>query len=37
MSSVDEGLLDLGLNGYIASNGAYAEIDNKVLFNETIR
>ncbi len=35
-SSIDEGLLDLGLNGYIASNGAYAEIDNKVLFNKTI-
>lgn len=33
---IDEGLLDLGLNGYIASNGAYAEIDNKVLFNETL-
>ena len=28
---IDEGLIDLGLNGYIASNGAYAEIDNKVL------
>lgn len=33
---IDEGLIDLGLNGYIASNGAYAEIDNKVLFNETL-
>lgn len=33
---IDEGILDLGLNGYIASNGAYAEIDNKVLFNETL-
>lgn len=35
-NSIDEGILDLGLNGYIASNGAYAEIDNKVLFNETL-
>ena len=35
-NSIDEGLLDLGLNGYIASNGAYAEIDNKVLFNESL-
>lgn len=33
---IDEGILDLGLNGYIASNGAYAEIDNNVLFNETL-
>ena len=33
---IDEGIIDLGLSGYIASNGAYAEIDNKVLFNETI-
>lgn len=33
---IDEGIVDLGLNGYIASNGAYAEIDNKVLFNETL-
>ncbi|WP_288221560.1 HAD family hydrolase [uncultured Clostridium sp.] len=33
---IDEGIIDLGLNGYIASNGAYAEIDNKVLFNETL-
>lgn len=36
MNCVDKGILDLGLNGYIASNGAYAEIDNKVLFNETL-
>lgn len=35
-SCIDEGIVDLGLNGYIASNGAYAEIDNKVLFNETL-
>lgn len=33
---IDEGIVDLGLNGYIASNGAYAEIDNKVLFNEAL-
>ena len=33
---IDEGIVDLGLNGYIASNGAYAEIDNKILFNETL-
>lgn len=33
---IDEGIVDLDLNGYIASNGAYAEIDNKVLFNETL-
>ena len=33
---IDEGILDLGLDGYILSNGAYAEIDNKVLFNEPL-
>ncbi|MCF0146894.1 MAG: HAD family hydrolase [Clostridium sp.] len=36
MNSVHKGLLDLGLNGYVASNGAYLEINNKVLFNETL-
>lgn len=33
---IDEGIVDLGLSGYIASNGAYAEIDNKILFNECL-
>lgn len=33
---IDEEILNLGLNGYIASNGAYAEMDNKTLFNETL-
>ncbi|MBQ6819828.1 MAG: HAD family hydrolase [Clostridium sp.] len=36
MSSVDKGLLSLGLDGYIASNGAYAEIHNEVIVNEPI-
>ena len=33
---IDKGILDLGLQGYIGSNGAYIEMDNKVLLNEAI-
>lgn len=36
MNCVHKGILDLGLNGYVASNGAYLEMNNKVLFNETL-
>lgn len=36
MNCVHRAILDLGLNGYVASNGAYLEINNKVLFNETL-
>lgn len=35
-SSITEEIEALGLNGYIASNGAYAEIENEVIFNECI-
>lgn len=35
-SSITKEIESLGLNGYIASNGAYAEIENEVLFNECI-
>lgn len=35
-NSITNEIEDLGLNGYIASNGAYAEIESKVIFNECI-
>ncbi|MDV4150350.1 Cof-type HAD-IIB family hydrolase [Clostridium sp. AL.422] len=35
-SSITDEIEALGLNGYIASNGAYAEIENEVMFNECI-
>ncbi|WP_373205829.1 HAD family hydrolase [Clostridium tertium] len=35
-SSITNEIVDLGLNGYIASNGAYAEIENELIFNECI-
>lgn len=35
-NSITDEIADLGLNGYIASNGAYAEIENEVMFNECI-
>lgn len=37
MSFIDEGLRDLNLDGYIASNGTYIEIDNKVILNDDIK
>lgn len=36
MSFVTEELLSLGLSGYIASNGAYAEIEDKIIFDYPI-
>lgn len=36
MSFVTEELLSLGLEGYIASNGSYAEIDGEIIFDYPI-
>ncbi|MGL5353389.1 MAG: HAD family hydrolase [Clostridium sp.] len=36
MSFVSGELLNLGLHGYIASNGSYAEIDNEIIFDYPI-
>lgn len=36
MSFVHEELLNLGLEGYIASNGSYAEIDGEIIFDYPI-
>lgn len=36
MSFVTEELLNLGLSGYIASNGSYAEIEGEIIFNYPI-
>lgn len=36
-SSIDKGILDLGLDGYIASNGSYADLKKEVLFNYPIK
>lgn len=35
-NSVTESIKNLGLNGYVASNGSYAELEGEVLFNECI-
>jgi len=35
-NSINEDLLSLDLDGYIGSNGAYIEIDDKVLLNESL-
>jgi Cof subfamily protein (haloacid dehalogenase superfamily) len=35
-SCLDEGLLSLGLDGYITSNGSYADIDDKIIFSYPI-
>lgn len=37
MSFVDDGLKDLGLDGYIASNGTYIELNNEVVLNDDIK
>lgn len=34
--SVNQDILDLGLHGYIASNGSYADLEDEVIFNYPI-
>ncbi|MGL5378365.1 HAD family hydrolase [Clostridium sp.] len=35
-SCIDSGIVDLGLHGYIACNGSYADLDEEVLFDYNI-
>lgn len=35
-NSIGEDLTGLGVDGYVTSNGSYAELDGKVIFNECI-
>lgn len=35
-NSVTESIKNIGLNGYVTSNGSYAELEGEVLFNECI-
>lgn len=37
MSFLSDELKDLGVNGYITSNGTYIELDNKVILNEEVK
>ena len=37
MSFVDDGLKELELDGYIASNGTYIELNNEVILNDDIK